>query len=162
MRKHKRNRQDGVSRRDFFKAAGAGLGAGWVPELIGSTRAAATGEAPVRFAPSAGLTQLSPGLYFLPDTGNVYILKDGDRALLIDFGPGHVLKLLSEIGVTGIDGILHTHHHRDQCQGDQLAVSAGIPIHVPEQERYLFEDAENFWRNRRVFHLIMCETTFSL
>jgi glyoxylase-like metal-dependent hydrolase (beta-lactamase superfamily II) len=114
----------------------------------------------VRFAPEGSLTQVSPHLYLLRDTCNVYVLKDGDRALLIDFGSGHVLNLLGQIGVSKVDGILHTHHHRDQCQGDGRAVAQRIPIYVPAHERHLFEDAENFWRNRRVFHLYYVRNDF--
>lgn len=36
------------------------------------------------------------------------MFKDADRALLIDFGSGRVLNLLSPIGVTRVDAILHT------------------------------------------------------
>jgi glyoxylase-like metal-dependent hydrolase (beta-lactamase superfamily II) len=106
------------------------------------------------------LTQISPNLYLLRDTCNVYVLKNGDRALLIDFGSGHVLRLLGRIGVSKVEGILHTHHHRDQCQGDARAVAERIPISVPAHERHLFEDAENFWRNRRVFHLYYVRNDF--
>lgn len=80
--------------------------------------------------------------------------------MLVDFGSGHVLNLLGEIGISKVDGIVHTHHHRDQCQGDARAVAQRIPIHVPEHERHLFEDAENFWRNRRVFHLYFVRNDF--
>ncbi len=147
-----------VSRREFFKSAGAGLLAS---EFAAASPARATPASPVRrFAPSEGLTQISPNLYLLRDTSNVYVLKDGNRALLIDFGSGYVLKLLGQIGVTKVDAILHTHHHRDQCQGDARAVAERIPIKVPEHERHLFEDAENFWRNRRVFHLYYVRNDF--
>ena len=146
-----------VSRRDFFKSAGAGLIAS---ELVAAAPADQVPQSAVAFAPDAGLTQISPNLYCLRDTCNVYVLKDGSRALLIDFGSGHVLKLLGGIGVTKVDGILHTHHHRDQCQGDARAVAERIPIHVPVQERELFEDAENFWRNRRIFHLYNVRNDF--
>jgi glyoxylase-like metal-dependent hydrolase (beta-lactamase superfamily II) len=64
------------------------------------------------------------------------------------------------MGITRVDAILHTHHHRDQCQGDLRAVADRIPIRVPEHERHLFEDAENFWRNRRVFHLYNVRNDF--
>jgi glyoxylase-like metal-dependent hydrolase (beta-lactamase superfamily II) len=141
----------GVTRRDFLKSAGAGLVAA---ELSGASRVKAEegrGTAQVNFTPHAGLTQISSNLYWLRDTCDVYVLKDGHRALLIDFGSGHVLNLLGHIGVSRVDAILHTHHHRDQCQGDSRAVVERIPIIVPEYERYLFEDAENFWRNRRIF-----------
>ena len=115
---------------------------------------------PVHFTPKEGLTQISPNLYFLRDTCNVYVLKDGNRALLIDFGSGHVMDLLGQIGVSRVEAILHTHHHRDQCQGDSRAAAERIPILVPQHERYLFEDAENFWRNRRIFELYYVKNDF--
>jgi glyoxylase-like metal-dependent hydrolase (beta-lactamase superfamily II) len=110
-------------------------------------------DAAPRFTPAGELSQLSPNLFALHDTCNVYVIKNGDRAILIDFGSGHILKLLGQIGISKVDAILHTHHHRDQCQGDSRAVAERIPIHVPQHERHLFENAENFWRNRRIFHL---------
>ena len=140
-----------VTRRDFLRSAGAGLVAA---ELGGNSTAraeGAPGASAVHFTPAGGLVQLSPNLYWLRDTCDVYVLKDGSRAVLIDFGSGHVLDLLGQIGVSRVDAILHTHHHRDQCQGDSRAVSERIPIFVPEHERHLFAEAENFWRNRRIF-----------
>ena len=167
MKKKKAATHNRVSRRDFFKGAGVGLVAS---ELAAAPPAGAvtapspalpmTAASPVRFTPASGLTQLSPNLYVLRDSCNVYVLKDGNRALLIDFGSGHVLSLLGSIGVTQVDAILHTHHHRDQCQGDARAVAERIPIHVPAHERHLFEDAENFWRNRRVFHMYYVANDF--
>ena len=160
MRRHKTSDELGVTRRDFLKNAGAGLVAA---ELAGASPAkakAGPAAAPVHFTPPGGLTQISPNLYLLRDTCNVYVLKDGNRALLIDFGSGHVLNLLGQIGVSRVDAILHTHHHRDQCQGDSRAVAERIPIIVPEHERYLFEDAENFWRNRRIFELYYVRNDF--
>jgi glyoxylase-like metal-dependent hydrolase (beta-lactamase superfamily II) len=104
----------------------------------------------VSFTPSSGLVRISPNLFMLSDTCNVYLLRDGDRGLLIDFGSGHILKLLGEFGIVKVEGILHTHHHRDQCQGGAKAVTQNIPIYVPAHEKYLFEGAENFWRNRHI------------
>jgi len=160
MKKQKPSKNNGVNRRDFFKSAGAGLMASGLVSSVSPAEASPAPQAPVRFAPGGGLTQISPNLYLLRDTCNVYVLKNGDRALLIDFGSGHVLKLLGQIGVTKVEGLLHTHHHRDQCQGDARAVAERIPIHVPAHERHLFEDAENFWRNRRVFHLYYVRNDF--
>jgi glyoxylase-like metal-dependent hydrolase (beta-lactamase superfamily II) len=160
MRQDKTSDELGVTRRDFLKNAGAGLVAA---ELVGASPAKAKAEpaaAAVHFTPQGGLTQISPNLYLLRDTCNVYVLKDGNRALLIDFGSGHVLNLLGQIGVSQVDAILHTHHHRDQCQGDSRAVAERIPIIVPEHERHLFEDAENFWRNRRIFELYYVRNDF--
>ena len=152
MKKRKTSGKLGVSRRDFLRNAGAGLMAA---ELAGASpgkqQKPASPPAPVHFTPQGGLIQISPNLYVLRDTCNVYVLKDGDRAVLIDFGSGYVLNLLTQIGVSKVEALLHTHHHRDQCQGDSRAVAERIPIIVPEHERYLFDDAENFWRNRGVF-----------
>ena len=63
------------------------------------------------------LTQLSEHLYRFTDTCQVYVIKDGDNALLIDSGSGEVVELLDQIGVSQIEWVLHTHHHRDQCTG---------------------------------------------
>jgi glyoxylase-like metal-dependent hydrolase (beta-lactamase superfamily II) len=95
---------------------------------------------------------LSENLYWLEDTCNVYLARHGSRAVLIDFGSGKLLDYLPQLGVTQVDWVLHTHHHRDQCQGDHLAVERKIPIAVPAYEHHLFADVENFWRNRRVYH----------
>ncbi len=150
-----------VSRRDFLRNAGAGIMA---VEAAGAASGAPAKEAisssPVHFTPEGGLTSISPNLYVLRDTCNVYVLKDGNRAILIDFGSGHVLNLLSQIGVTRVDAILHTHHHRDQCQGDFRAAAERIPIIVPQHERYLFDDAENFWRNRRIYEIYYVKNDF--
>lgn len=143
MRRKTQAGRSGLSRRDFCKSAGAGL---VMSELAIPGRAGNSTPATsqVVFTPRGGLVQISPNLCLLRDTCNVYLLKDGPRALLIDFGSGHILKLLGEIGVTQVDGILHTHHHRDQCQGDPLAVAGRIPIHVPAQERELFRRCGKF------------------
>src|SRR5215831_7734650 len=58
-----------------------------------------------------------PDLYVWTDTCNVYVLKDGDAALLVDLGDGSVLDHLGELGVKQVDWVLFTHHHREQCQG---------------------------------------------
>ncbi len=136
---------DEFSRRRFLQGTGAGIAAGPL----------AAGEVPEQtaFQPNARPEKLSDNLFLLEDTCNVYLIRQGDRGLLIDFGSGKMLDFLSDLGVSGIDWILHTHHHRDQAQGDGRAVAQRIPIAAPEHERQFFEGAENFWRNRRVFEL---------
>jgi glyoxylase-like metal-dependent hydrolase (beta-lactamase superfamily II) len=160
MTRHKTSHELGVTRRDFLRNAGAGLVAAELAGASPGNTKAVPVAAPVHFTPPGGLTQISSNLYWLRDTCDVYVLKDGHRALLIDFGSGHVLNLLAQIGVSRVDAILHTHHHRDQCQGDSRAVAERIPIIVPEHERHLFEDAENFWRNRRIFELYYVKNDF--
>jgi glyoxylase-like metal-dependent hydrolase (beta-lactamase superfamily II) len=161
MKDAKQPSRSGVDRRDFFKSAGAGL---LGPELARAfpvdSRAGTAAYSPVQFVPEGNLTRISDNLYVFRDICNVYVLKDGHRALLIDFGTGQILQLLGPIGVTEVSAILHTHYHRDQCQGDPKALAERIPIYVPEQERPFFEDTENLWRNRRVFHLFRNNNDF--
>src|SRR5262245_37056719 len=98
-----------------------------------------------------GLTQVSPNLYWYRDTCNVYLLARGAHGLLIDFGSGGVLDHLHEAGVREVEWVLHTHHHRDQCQGDPILDERGIPIAVPEREMALFVEADAFWRLKRIY-----------
>jgi glyoxylase-like metal-dependent hydrolase (beta-lactamase superfamily II) len=144
------------SRRNFLKSAGvAAVAAPAAPKN------APTDPARAEFAPKAVPRKLSENLYLFEDTCNVYVVRDGSSAVLIDFGSGKVLDHLAGLGITRVDHVLHTHHHRDQCQGDSKAVARGIPIAVPAHERHLFADAENFWRNRRVFHLYYVRNDFN-
>jgi glyoxylase-like metal-dependent hydrolase (beta-lactamase superfamily II) len=89
--------------------------------------------------------QLSAHLYCYPDTCNVYALLDGDRALLIDGGSGDVLDHLAEIGAAGVDWVLYTHHHREQCQGHARFTAAGAKTAVPAAEASLFTDPTSYW-----------------
>jgi glyoxylase-like metal-dependent hydrolase (beta-lactamase superfamily II) len=124
-----------------------------------SQLAPAATEAP-RFELSTKPRRISENLFVLEDTCNVYLIRDRDRATLIDFGSGAILKHLRDLGIAHVDWILHTHFHRDQAQGDPLAVERKIPIAVPAHERHLFDDAENFWRNRRIFELYDVKNDF--
>jgi glyoxylase-like metal-dependent hydrolase (beta-lactamase superfamily II) len=121
---------------------------------------ASSDSAETGFTPGTQPRRLSENLYVLEDTCNVYVVRSGSSAVLIDFGSGAILDHLSALGITSVAWILHTHHHRDQAQGDGRAVEAGIPIAVPEHEHHLFEAAENFWRNRQVFELYWVRNDF--
>ncbi|HLY07805.1 MAG TPA: MBL fold metallo-hydrolase [Planctomycetota bacterium] len=85
-----------------------------------------------------------PDLYAWTDTCTVYVLKDGDSAVLIDLGSGEVLSALQEIGVKSVDWVLFTHHHREQCQGAPRLQGTGAKIGGPAAERELFEQPEKF------------------
>ncbi|HPU86470.1 MAG TPA: MBL fold metallo-hydrolase [Candidatus Latescibacteria bacterium] len=106
------------------------------------------------------MRELLPDLFVYEDSCNVYIIRRGDRAIAIDFGTGGVLKELGAIGVSGLDWIVHTHHHRDQCFGDHLAVAQGAKLAVPEWEAHYFLEAEHFWGRRGVFHVINMRADF--
>jgi glyoxylase-like metal-dependent hydrolase (beta-lactamase superfamily II) len=85
-----------------------------------------------------------PNLYQWTDVCNVYVFRDGDKALLIDLGNGSVLSHLPEIGVEQVEWILFTHHHREQCQGYPLLKDTDTQIAAPAAERVLFERPSDF------------------
>jgi glyoxylase-like metal-dependent hydrolase (beta-lactamase superfamily II) len=87
-----------------------------------------------------------PDLFMWTDTSNVYILRDGDAALLIDLGDGEVLDLLQDIGVTQVEWVLFIHHHREQAQGYPKLAGRNVRIGAPEAERALFERPSEFRR----------------
>src|SRR4051812_1406098 len=84
------------------------------------------------------------------DTCNVYVLRGGGDAVLVDFGSGAVLDHLEELGVERVTDVLVTHHHRDQVQGLQRAVDAGARVWVPPVELDLIAGASEHWRVRKV------------
>jgi glyoxylase-like metal-dependent hydrolase (beta-lactamase superfamily II) len=85
------------------------------------------------------------------DTCNVYLLRVGRDAVLIDFGSGAILDHLAELGIDRVTDVLLTHHHRDQAQGLQRAVAAGARIWVPPVERDLFDRVGEHWQARPIF-----------
>lgn len=95
--------------------------------------------------------RLSADLFWIPDTCNVFLLRAGDAGLLIDAGSGIVLDHLEDLGIRQVEWVLHTHHHRDQAQGDARLVEHGARIAVPSREATLFGDVDAFWRLRRRF-----------
>ncbi|MER8766752.1 MBL fold metallo-hydrolase [Mesorhizobium sp. M0968] len=106
------------------------------------------------------LIQHSSNLWEFRDTCNVYILKDGSDALLIDTGSGAVLRHLADIGIDRVDWVLHTHHHRDQCWGTKSVQKAGAKVAVPEFERHLFDNVEAYWRSRGIYDNYNNRNTF--
>jgi glyoxylase-like metal-dependent hydrolase (beta-lactamase superfamily II) len=97
---------------------------------------------------AAGFTQPDaarhPDLFRWTDTCNVYVLRDGDAAMLIDLGDGTVLDHLDNIGIKRVEWVLFTHHHREQCQGAARLKGTGAKVAAPEAERALFERPTDF------------------
>ena len=91
-----------------------------------------------------------PGIARFRDTCNVYVLRSGRDATLVDFGSGAVLEHLGELGVDRVTDVLVTHHHRDQVQGLARAVAAGARVWVPPVERDLIEGIDRHWAARQV------------
>jgi glyoxylase-like metal-dependent hydrolase (beta-lactamase superfamily II) len=90
-------------------------------------------------------------LYRFEDTRNVYVLMDGDRALLIDCGGGAVRSAISELGVRQIDWALFAYHHRDQCFGAADLAADGVKLAVPKFERPHFGQASDYWQQKRIY-----------
>jgi len=86
--------------------------------------------------------QLSTHLSLLIGAGNVGVLRDGTRALVIDPGDPGVGAALA--GVT-VDTVLLTHYHRDNMVGLGSPALADARLMVPRAEAYLFSDAEAYW-----------------
>ncbi|UCF37474.1 MAG: MBL fold metallo-hydrolase [Acidobacteriota bacterium] len=96
--------------------------------------------------------QLSENLFLIRDTCNVYLIRQGDDAVLIDFGSGLALNVASELGINRISRVLVTHHHRDQVQGLlDLDPDREIEVVVPEKEAHLFAGVEQFWEGVRLY-----------
>jgi glyoxylase-like metal-dependent hydrolase (beta-lactamase superfamily II) len=85
-----------------------------------------------------------PDLFVWTDTCNVYVLRDRDKALLIDLGDGSVIDHLSEIGVKQVEWVLFTHHHREQCQGIDRVDRTVTKVAAPKAEQALFEHPTEF------------------
>jgi glyoxylase-like metal-dependent hydrolase (beta-lactamase superfamily II) len=106
---------------------------------------------------------LVPSVTCFRDTCNVYVLRAGREAVLIDFGSGDVLDRLPELGIDRVTDVLVTHHHRDQVQGLRRAVEAGIRVWVPPLERELVEGVDERWRTRQLANdYTLRQDTFSL
>jgi glyoxylase-like metal-dependent hydrolase (beta-lactamase superfamily II) len=98
----------------------------------------------------SALVSIAEDVVLVRDTCNVYALRSGRDAVLVDFGSGGVLDRLGELGVDRVTDVLLTHHHRDQAQGLARAVDAGARVWVPPVERELVADVDRHWQRRRV------------
>jgi len=93
------------------------------------------------------VTQLTPHLLVHHGPINTGILRDGDKALLVDCGDGTVSAELAKMGIKQVDQILFTHHHRDQACGACAFADRGARIAVPAAERDHFDKVHEFWSN---------------
>ncbi len=101
------------------------------------------------FPPDGSIRKLSEHLLVHSASINVGILLDGSRALLIDCGDGEAEAAIRERGITAVDRILFTHHHRDQACGAWKFAEGGARISVPAGERDWFEKPSAYWSDAK-------------
>ena len=90
-------------------------------------------------------SQLSEHLYVHHGHVNTGILRDGDRALLIDPSGIDLQTTLVRLGITQIEHVLFTHHHRDNTAG--FPIADNVRVGVPEKEAAWFTEVETFWND---------------
>jgi glyoxylase-like metal-dependent hydrolase (beta-lactamase superfamily II) len=61
------------------------------------------------------------------------------------------LSISRKLGVRQIEWALHTHFHRDQCDGAAALVRLGAKVAAPRAELGYFAEADAFWRTRQIF-----------
>ncbi|HEX5013343.1 MAG TPA: MBL fold metallo-hydrolase [Candidatus Limnocylindrales bacterium] len=94
------------------------------------------------------VAQLEPTVSLFPDSANVYVVRSGRDAILIDIGSGDVLDCLADLGVDRVTDVLLTHFHRDVAAGASRARDAGARVWVPPTERDLIAAADDHWQMR--------------
>ncbi|NUQ62509.1 MAG: MBL fold metallo-hydrolase [Pirellulales bacterium] len=128
------------NRRDFLRTIGAGAVAAAGVGNVPFSRAGESKELP-------DAIEISKHLLVFPGPINVGILRDGDRALLVDCGDGRVAGGLGPLGIRTVERIVFTHHHRDQCCGAGGLAAAGAKLVVPEAERAYFDGVAAYWND---------------
>jgi glyoxylase-like metal-dependent hydrolase (beta-lactamase superfamily II) len=84
----------------------------------------------------------SEQLFRFDDCCAVYLLKQGERGILIDLGSGAALDHLKSARVTELEAVFFTHAHRDQCQGAGKAAARGVPLKFPQASREIVDTAQ--------------------
>ncbi len=82
------------------------------------------------------------------DVCNVYVIRDGDAAMMIDIGDGSIFEQLGKAGIRRLEWVLVTHHHREQCQGHVKLQGWRAHVAAPEKERAFLERPGDFRKSR--------------
>lgn len=91
-------------------------------------------------------------LFCFTDSCNVYVLRAGDRAVVIDAGTGAWGHHLDELGIHHIDAIVLTHIDRDQCcalyRDGVPTIIASAHLVAPAGDAHMLqpEPQADFWR----------------
>lgn len=138
---HDAIRVAGTSRRAFLKTGIASAAALSCPAAWRAARPASAAD------PAPGtITKVSDHLLVYHGPINVGIVRDGDRALLIDCGDESVRDALRESGITRVEQLLLTHYHRDQSCG-AASLPKPVAIGVSADERELCENPAKYWND---------------
>ena len=104
---------------------------------------------------------IAPGFWKVDDVCNVYIMKHGRRGIAIDFGSGQWLERLSELGIDGLDHVLLTHHHDDQCSGLAEVNKWPFEIHAPAGEDKFLDPEKHELFHRAPWYGEGCPESYS-
>jgi len=96
-------------------------------------------------------TRLLPDLFLFRDTCNVYVIRDGDEAVAIDFGSGRWLGALKKLGVRKLASVYLTHSHPDQCAGLLKKKKWPFEVHAPAGDQKVLQPqpVAEYWAARR-------------
>lgn len=100
-------------------------------------------------ADSPAMTRVGEHVVVFHGPVNAGILISGSKAWVIDCGDGSVAETLLSLGVSTVEKLLFTHHHRDQACGAGAFIEGGAKIAVPAPERDWFDHIERFWNDPR-------------
>ncbi len=95
---------------------------------------------------SPQLEPVTPHVSIYHEATNVAVIQRNGKSLLIGSGDGTVLAAAKKLGISPIDWVLYTDHHRDQCAGAALLKKAGARIAVPSGEAEFFKNATAAWQ----------------
>jgi glyoxylase-like metal-dependent hydrolase (beta-lactamase superfamily II) len=93
------------------------------------------------------ISRLSEHLFVDHGPINVGIIRDGEKALLIDCGDGSVRETLAKLAIRDVEQIVFTHHHRDQACGAHDFAVQGAKMGAPASEREHFENPSAYWND---------------
>jgi glyoxylase-like metal-dependent hydrolase (beta-lactamase superfamily II) len=112
---------------------------------------------------AGGWVEVAPGVLRSPGLPAGYALVSGGRALLIDapHGPAR----LEAHGVTAVDAVLLTHHHRDTAAAAGAFLAKRVPVRAPRDSAPWLtpEGVAKYWReslplrNSRTAYLVLPE-----
>ncbi len=75
--------------------------------------------------------QLLPGLFRVTGPSNVYLIKEGSHAVVVDYGSGQWHEVLPELGIDKVDHVFVTHPHRHAVQGLERKTRHPSVLHAP-------------------------------